>query len=206
MVTQVELLADIQIFLLELPGFSQVAVADFLGLTYGLFLCLLVILRYHGLRVHPSVRLALGHVKPHAREPAHRAVHVFRLAGLDLVHLLVSLGGLVHKALHLGLEEKHPDIFLTLFLKDVIPLGDRVVIPETLAVLAVQFLHLGLLLVLRAGELLQARQRALDLETGLDHLCAAVGLDFYHFTGFLRGFLLRGGISVPGDDKSRDNG
>ena len=35
MVTQVELLADIQIFLLELPGFSQVAVADFLGLTYA---------------------------------------------------------------------------------------------------------------------------------------------------------------------------
>ena len=203
MVTQVELLADIQIFLLELPGFSQVAVADFLGLTYGLFLRLLVILRYHGLRVHLPIRLALGHVKPHAREPAHRAVHVFRLAGLDLVHLLVSLRGLVHQALHLGLEEKHLDVFLTLFLKDVIPLGDRVVIPETLAVLAVQFLHLGLLLVLRAGELLQARQRALDLETGLDHLCAAVTLDFYPFFRFFRRFFLRVTVFIPKDDNSR---
>ena len=142
MVAKAELLADILILLLELPGFSQIGVADFLGLTYDLFLCLPVILRYHGLRVHLPVRLALGHVKPHAREPAHGAVHVFRLAGLDLVHLLVRLGGLVHQALHLGLEEKHPDVFLTLFLKDVIPLGDRVVITETLAVLAVQFLHL----------------------------------------------------------------
>ena len=105
--------------------------------------------------------------------------------------------------MHLGLKEKHLDVFLTLLLEDIVPLGDRVVIPETLAVLAVQFLHLRLLLVLRAGELLQARQRALDLETGPDHLSAAVGLDFYPFFRFFRRFFLRITVFIPKDNNSR---
>ena len=129
----------------------------------------------------------------------------FRL-GLRFSHLGVKLDRLVHHALGFGLEEKHPDIGVALADQDVIPLGQCVIIAESLAVLAVKFLDLRLLLLPRAGELLQARQCALDLETGLDHLCTAVGLDFCHFTGFLRRFLLRVRVSVPGNDKSRDNG
>ena len=52
MAAKVELLADNQILLLQLPGLGQIVVTDFLRLTHRLFLRLLVVLRYHGLRVH----------------------------------------------------------------------------------------------------------------------------------------------------------
>ena len=52
----------------------------------------------------------------------------------------------------------------------------KLILGNTLTTEADVYKRQGLLLVLRAGELLQARQRALDLETGLDHLCAAVTL------------------------------
>ena len=122
----------------------------------------------------------LRQIKSRPGEPAHRTWGFLRRLGFYLVQLGIGLLGLIQHGLCLILQKEHLDIGFTLFNKDIIPLGNRLVIAEGLPVCAVQLVDLVLLLLFRARELFQAGDKVVDFETVLHHLCPSVLFDFQH--------------------------
>ena len=110
----------------------------------------------------------------HTGKPAHIAFRIARFGRLVLIYLLIGFHGLVHECLRLGLEEKHLYVLLGFLGKYIVPLGNGVIISESLAVLAVHLLALLLLLFLGSGEVLQALPGGVYLKAGLDHLCPSL--------------------------------
>ena len=161
---------------------------------------------YQRLSVNLTVRLALSHIKPHFREPAHRTLDIGFRSGFYLVHRFVRFHGLVNKTLGFRLQEKHLDIVITLLDQHIIPLGNGIVISEALAVFPVQLLNFGLFLLLATGKVFQAFRGILYLKAGFDHLGTPVTFYFNPFFGLFRRCLLSIAVFIPKHDKPRYNG
>ena len=135
-------------------------------------------------------------------EPSHGAIDIIGIGSLQLVHLVVGFHCLVDQCLCLGLQEEHLDIVSRFLREDIVPLGNGVVVAESLAVLAVQFFGLLLFLLLTAGELLQLANGVVYLETGLYHLRPALALHLNEFLRFLPCLFLRVAVFVEQDNQT----
>lgn len=170
MATDIAVLAYLAYFLGQVLRLFEQVVTEFLGIGDGLFLVLLVFLLDDGRRIYLAVGLSLRKIQEGLLEPPHRTIDIIGIGSLQLIHLVIGFHCLVDQCLCLGLQEEHLDIVSRFLREDIVPLGNGVVVTESLAVLAVQFFGLLLFLLLTAGELLQLANGVVYLETGLYHL------------------------------------
>ena len=206
MAADIAVLAYLAHFLCQVLRLFEQVVTEFLGIGDGLLLVLLILFLDDGRRVYLAVALSLRKIEERLLEPPHGAIDIICIGRLQLVHLVVGFHGLVDQCLCLGLQEEHLDIVGRFLREDIVPLGNGVIVAESLAVLAVQFLGLLLFLLLAAGELLQLANGVVYLETGLYHLRPALALHLNELLRLLPCLLLRIAVFVEQDYQAGDDG
>ena len=115
-----------------------------------------------------------------------------------LVQPGIHLNGFIDQCLYLCLKKQHPYVFFCLLRQHIVPLCYRIIITESLAVLAVHLLTLLLLFLLCAAEVLETFAGSINLKAGLDHLCSALRFYLHTLLCFLRCFLLCIRKFIPG--------